>query len=317
MDTKEKLSEFNILQLREIKEIIKNQPTILDYVNKQDSVNKIHYIGKLLDHDINSSYPITQYNEEQLEIILECTKNNINHPFLHDPENSHEQMQEVAYGLESNIDVEIYAKKIFDADQMSEIRESLEDGLPKDQVNKYVDPQYDWAHMQFLRKALDSKDPHFEAYLNPKILVSSLEEIRDGFADGLDMSKYITEDYDDLQLIEIKEGLKSGIDVSIYDDPNKYNYQQMFEIRRGLEAKIDVSDYLDENFTAGQMCKIRRGKINGIDVSSYADPEINEFKMHSKFVELINDKQFPDKEKNNLLEEISASIESESTIKQL
>lgn len=81
------------------------------------------------------------------------------------------------------------------------------------------------------------------------------------------------------QLDQIKEGLRSGVDVSIYADP-KFEFRQMREIRLGLEEGLDVSLYADPKFESGQMLVIRRGLEDGLDVSVYADPQFNWSQMN-------------------------------------
>ena len=44
------------------------------------------------------------------------------------------------------------------------------------------------------------------------------------------------------QLSQIKKGINSGLDVSIYAKP-EFTYGQMSEIRKGLEKRLDVSIY--------------------------------------------------------------------------
>ena len=82
------------------------------------------------------------------------------------------------------------------------------------------------------------------------------------------MKEYHTKNFDRMQLEEIREGIKNGVDVSIYAD-EKYIFLQMAEIRKGLENGIDVTPYLDEEYDWFQMREIRRGLIEGVDVSVY------------------------------------------------
>lgn len=48
-------------------------------------------------------------------------------------------------------------------------------------------------------------------------------------------------------LHEIRKGLASGVDVSLYALP-EFNWAQMYEIRKGLESGIDVSVYAKPEF---------------------------------------------------------------------
>lgn len=53
------------------------------------------------------------------------------------------------------------------------------------------------------------------------------------------ISKY---NFDEDQKVEIKLGIESGVNVTVYTKP-EYNYGQMSEIRQGLEKGLDVSIY--------------------------------------------------------------------------
>ena len=44
------------------------------------------------------------------------------------------------------------------------------------------------------------------------------------------------------------DGLIYDLDVSLYSDYKKYNWQQMNQIKNGLYKQLDVSAYLDSNF---------------------------------------------------------------------
>ena len=55
----------------------------------------------------------------------------------------------------------------------------------------------------------------------------------------------------------IRDGLKSGVDVSIYADP-KYDWTQMRVIYAGLRDGLDVSSYADPDMDPWDMTKIRK-----------------------------------------------------------
>ena len=63
----------------------------------------------------------------------------------------------------------------------------------------------------------------------------------------------------------------------IYDEiisKYKFNDKQKIEIKLGIESKIDVSVYAKPEFDEFQMFQIYEGLIRGFDVSVYAKPEI-------------------------------------------
>ncbi len=71
--------------------------------------------------------------------------------------------------------------------------------------------------------------------------------------------------YDRDEMKEIRKGLESGVDVSMYANPERhlpFGEWQMREIRLGLEAGVDVSKYADPKYDSDQMKKIRE-KLEG------------------------------------------------------
>lgn len=92
------------------------------------------------------------------------------------------------------------------------------------------------------------------------------------------MEFYHLQGFDHMQLEELEEGLKSGVDVSFYAD-KKYMFLQMAEIRKGLEQDLDITPYLDEGYDWYQMREIRRGLKDKLDVSIYLDKNMDYLAM--------------------------------------
>lgn len=107
---------------------------------------------------------------------------------------------------------------------------------------------------------------------------NQLEEIQEGLKSGVDISVYADPKFDWYQMMEIRYGLESGVDVSQYADP-KFGDGQMREILDGLEHGIDVSVYADPKFDKWQMAEIRKGLKSGVDINVYADPKFNWLQM--------------------------------------
>ena len=61
------------------------------------------------------------------------------------------QQEEIRLGLENNLNVSIYAKKVFNPIQMKQIRLGLEDNLD---VSSYAKKEFDWDEMKKIRKEL-------------------------------------------------------------------------------------------------------------------------------------------------------------------
>ena len=120
----------------------------------------------------------------------------------------------------------------------------------------------------------ERRNGYSEEQRNPKFSERQMYEIREGLKSGVDVSLYADPKFDDLQMYEIRKGLESGVDVSLYADP-KFGNWQMKEIRKGLESGVDVSIYANLEFSGRQMEEIRKGLESGVDVSSYADPKFS------------------------------------------
>lgn len=136
---------------------------------------------------------------------------------------------------------------------------------------------------------------YFTERYDSQMIINSLNSIikeRNTLGLEIDMSIYEHQEYDIMQLGEIKEGLKAGVDVSQYTILNSegkpvYKSDQMREIRFGLMAGVDVSLFANPKFDEYQMQEIREGLEMGIDVSQYAKPELSTYDMVKIQSELI------------------------------
>ncbi len=77
-----------------------------------------------------------------------------------------------------------------------------------------------------------------------------------------------------------------------------FNYEQMQEIRQGLKQGVDVSIYANPKFDDDQMRQIRKGLEKELDVSIYANPEFNWEQMEQIRLDLENQKLQEDYEPN-------------------
>ena len=81
------------------------------------------------------------------------------------------------------------------------------------------------------------------------------------------MNKFEESDkFNEYQMGQIRNGLKKGLDVSIYAKP-EFKGSQMEQIRYGLERGLDVSVYAKPEFDSEQMRQIRLGLENGLDIN--------------------------------------------------
>lgn len=85
------------------------------------------------------------------------------------------------------------------------------------------------------------------------------------------------------------EGLKKGIDVSLYAKP-EYTAAKMEQIKLGLINKVDVKHYLCEKFSSAQMSWIREGLQSKIDVNFYNSPDYSTAFMKTIYNILVDKK---------------------------
>ena len=97
------------------------------------------------------------------------------------------------------------------------------------------------------------------------------------------------EQFDEAQKREIKYGIESQVDISVYAKTD-YDSFQMFEIRIGLQEDLDVSLYANPDFDPTEMNIIRTGLRKGLDVSQYAKTELNWQEMY-EVVKRLESKQ--------------------------
>lgn len=92
-------------------------------------------------------------------------------------------------------------------------------------------------------------------------------------------------------LIEIRNGLYKGIDVSVYAKP-EFNWLQMREIREGLERGLDVSVYAKTYLTASQMHALRDGLILGFDMKPCVKAKLDVLSIREEIERLMKESNF-------------------------
>lgn len=74
------------------------------------------------------------------------------------------------------------------------------------------------------------------------------------------------------QLVEVRKGLESGIDVSRYMN-SSMPWMLMEELRLEMEQDIDMTKFRKDGYDLSQVSEIRQGLINGINVAEYTKKE--------------------------------------------
>lgn len=106
----------------------------------------------------------------------------------------------------------------------------------------------------------------------PGMTVAQLKELKTGFENQVDISKYADPKYTAEQMMEIRIGLINKLDISTYADIN-LTAEQMREVRLGLTDGLDVSKYTNEKYPARLMQAIREGLKNNVDITKYITPQ--------------------------------------------
>ncbi|SFB70395.1 DUF342 domain-containing protein [Butyrivibrio sp. YAB3001] len=133
-----------------------------------------------------------------------------------------------------------------------------------------------------IRKGLEDPNVDVKRYINPKMSWTDMEELRLEMSQGIDMTMYRAQGFDNQQLYQIRTGLAEGVDVSVYAK-KEYLADQMRELRHGLNRRngVPVIFFQDPQFDSLQMREIRKGLQAGLDVSGYADVNMSYLKMRA------------------------------------
>lgn len=95
-----------------------------------------------------------------------------------------------------------------------------------------------------------------------------ITEIEEGIRAGIDTSVYSKKEYFAIQMRQIRLGLMDGLSIEIYAT-TEYDWFQMEEIRLGLLAGVDVQLYAFPDVPYDTMRQIRKALQKGIDLSAY------------------------------------------------
>jgi hypothetical protein len=206
---------------------------------------------------------------------------------------NNEQLTVVVEGYKDNIDYELYAKIEYNNNQMLEIKNGLNSKID---IKKYADIKYDEDQMYQIRLGL-LNNVDITNYCNYNYNANKMVEIRLGLENKLDVMNYNNTEYSWRQMQQIRLGLEYKLDVTKYNDI-KYNYKQMFQIRYGLTNKVDVTKYNDIKYNDGQMEVLReileynkKNKKEQIDITLFQNSKIQSYAMSILFDNLKSNDQ--------------------------
>lgn len=153
----------------------------------------------------------------------------------------------------------------YDWFQEEELRLAKEAGID---TSSFDNPKISYLHMREIRIGFE-EGMDLTKYL--KMDAKSLREIRKAARNGIDLGKYVEEGYARSQLEEIAHALRKGIKIDSYITP-EYRGKSIREIATGLEHGIDVSAYSKVEYSFAQMQEIRLGIEHHADFGQYLNP---------------------------------------------
>lgn len=158
----------------------------------------------------------------------------------------YEKMRQMRKGLEAGINLQSYLK--LDAGIIRQLRKGRVAGI---NLLKYINEGYDAEQLNEIRYSLEN-NINIEPYLLKEYRAPSITQISKGIARGVDVALYASIKYNWRQMREIRKGLENRIDVEKYSSPF-YSWEQMRTIRYGLEQGLDVDSYCPLRYTAEEM----------------------------------------------------------------
>lgn len=176
---------------------------------------------------------------------------------------SHDQLDEIEFGMDDGIDVSVYKNKAYFALQMRELRLGLRARLP---VAVYANPGYDWFQMKEIRLGL-AAGVDVSVYAKKEIPYDIMRQLREGLQDGINLSGFVKMNAGILK--ELRLAWKSGVSIEEYIQKG-YDTGQLHEIRLALEEHLRIEPYLSPEYRGASIAEIRKGLEQGLDVSRYA-----------------------------------------------
>ena len=109
------------------------------------------------------------------------------------------------------------------------------------------------------------------------------------------LGEYKEQGFNTRQLLEIGEGIKSGVDVSKYAYKN-IGYRKMELCRGFLEQGVDICEYAKAGYEWEQLLAIGKGLKIGVELDGQISPKMSSEKIRALCLELENGKREDKKE---------------------
>lgn len=170
----------------------------------------------------------------------------------------YEKMRQLRKGLEAGINLQSYLK--LDAGIMRQLRKGRIAGI---NLLKYINEGYDAEQLNEIRYSLEN-NIDIDPYLSKEYRAASITQISKGIARGVDVALYASVQYNWRQMREIRKGLENRVEVEKYRNPY-YAWEQMRAIRYGMEQGLDVESYCSLRYTAEEMQRKLQAMLDEIN----------------------------------------------------
>nr|WP_292162795.1 FapA family protein [Butyrivibrio sp.] len=104
-----------------------------------------------------------------------------------------------------------------------------------------------------------------------KLDYNQLVEVRKGLESGVDVSRYMNSSMPWMLMEELRLEMEQNIDMTQYRKDG-YDLSQIYEIRQGLYNGINTAEYIKKDYLGPQMRQIRLGLEAGLPIVFYKDP---------------------------------------------
>ena len=104
-----------------------------------------------------------------------------------------------------------------------------------------------------------------------KLDYNQLVEVRKGLESGVDVSRYMNSSMPWMLMEELRLEMEQNIDMTKYRKDG-YDLSQIYEIRQGLYNGVNTAEYIKKDYLGSQMRQIRLGLEAGLPIVFYKDP---------------------------------------------
>lgn len=181
----------------------------------------------------------TSFSDKQKEVLYEAMDKNLPYQLIADIDYSAEKMRILLKSMEEDVEIYRYINPSkFNEKQLEIIYDALKNGID---ISTFADEYIPAPKMQTIKIGLEL-NVNLSSYVNyPEDI---LYEIGLFLKEKLCIDDYLYGDYNAEQLRQIRLGLLSGVDASIYTS-NEYSAEHMQLIREVLEEGGEVEPIAD------------------------------------------------------------------------